>query len=122
MASVYFARFQAARLHMKKMCQFFSITCSISHSHQQNVWDVLLVIRGAATKISAQGPATGSEEYEGASVRSARAGTIELMLKSYENWGAEEGIWRAWGCRRGYLASLGVPHSPRHPRWRRRCL
>ena len=21
-----------------------------------------------------------------------------LMLESYETWGPEEGIWRAWGC------------------------
>ena len=31
------------------------------------------------------------------------------MLKSYQTW----------GCRRAYLASLGVPVSPRHPWWRR---
>ena len=36
-------------------------------------------------------------------MRSARAGTIELMLKSYETG----------GCRRGHLAKLGVPGSPR---------
>ena len=32
-------------------------------------------------------------------------GSIGLMLKSY----------KTWGCRRGYLASLGVPGSPGTP-------
>ena len=32
-------------------------------------------------------------------VRSGRANTIGLMLKSCETWGAEEGVWRTWGAR-----------------------
>ena len=40
-----------------------------------------------------------SEAYEGASVKSGRAGTMGLMLKSHETW----------RCRRGYL-----PGSPRY--------
>ena len=55
----------------------------------------------------AQFELTGSEAYERASARSGTAGTIGLMLKSYETWGAEEGIWRAWcGAR-----------LPQGPRW-----
>ena len=34
---------------------------------------------------------------------------MRLMLKSY----------KTCGCRKGYSASLGVPGSPRQPRWRR---
>ena len=65
--------------------------------------------QGRCHKNLARAPARGSEAYEGASARSGGAGTIGLMLKSYETW----------GCRKGYVASLGVPISPRYPRWRR---
>ena len=46
-------------------------------------------------------PATEIELYEGASARFERAGTIGLVLKYSETW----------GCRRVYLANLGVPDS-----------
>ena len=55
------------------------------------------------------GASDGNAAYEGTSAKSGRAGALELMSKSCETC----------GCRRGYLASLGVPGSPRHPRWRR---
>ena len=63
--------------------------------------------RGIATKKKngVQGLATTIEVHEGACARSGRAGNIKLMFKYDE----------IWGCRRGHLASLGVPRSPRHP-------
>ena len=49
-----------------------------------DIQSVVLVVSGVATKIWARGTPTGSEAYGGASAMSGRAGTIRLMLKSYE--------------------------------------
>ena len=81
---------------------------SMQHERHLNRWwrrsigtFKCVFIRGVATKKNwERGPATGSESYEGASARSGMAGTIGLMLESYETWGCrrERGsIWRAWG-------------------------
>ena len=64
--------------------------------------------RGVILEVWAQGPVTGNEVLKGASVKSGRSGTTGLILKSGETR----------GCQREYLAALGVPGSPRHPRWR----
>ena len=58
-------------------------------------------MQGHRHKILGLGSATGNKACEGASARSGRAGTIGLMLKSYETW----------GCCRGYLVNLQVPGS-----------
>ena len=80
-----------------------------SEHYEQNPYLLFDAHRGVALEVWAQGPVTGNEVLEGARVKSGRAGTIGLMLKSCQTW----------GCRLEYLATLGVPGSPRHPRWRR---
>ena len=47
----------------------------------------------------------GTVAYEAARARSGRAGTIELILKSYE----------VWGCQSGHLANLGDARLPQAP-------
>ena len=53
-------------------------------------------IQGHRQQILSAGPAVGNEVYVRASARYERAGTIGLMLKYYNSWGADEGIGRVW--------------------------